>query len=144
MSDPETPKAVTVYGLAQARAAVAAAARAGRPLILLSGPAAAASIGPAWFRALVAQAADGHPGTGVTGVLDCAGFAGHALAALRAGVGTIVYAGPAQARIEAIAARYGADVRRARPAALDARAAGTGVRLDRALAAWLAVGDPEA
>lgn len=130
-------KAVTVYGLTQARAAVTAAARTRRPVTLLSFPAAAASIGPAWFRALVAEAAAGHPDVTMTGILDCAGFAGHALAALREGVPAIVYAGPAQDRIEAIAAAYGATVLRQRPAALDAGEAERHGDLATAVAIWL-------
>ena len=131
-------KVVTVYGLADARVAVGAAVAAGQPVVLLSAPAAAASIGPAWFREIVAQATDGQPEATVAGLLDCGGFAGHALAALREGLRAIVYAGPAQGPVEALADHYHATVLRERPPALDCRAAAHEGDLAAALAAWLA------
>src|SRR5712671_5083257 len=50
------PRAVTVHGLADALAALEAAASLDRAVVLLSAPGAAAYAGAAWFKALVALA----------------------------------------------------------------------------------------
>ncbi len=115
----DTSKAVTIHDLRQARAAVAAAAEVGRPVTLLSAPGAAGTVGPAWFVALVEQAHASRPETTITGVLDCGGMPGHALAALRHGLKTICYDGPGFDAIAAIAAAMNAVVARERPPALD-------------------------
>lgn len=111
--------AITVIGPAQAAAAVAAAVATGLPVTLLSAPGAAASVGPAWFAALVENARSRCPGAAVTAVLDCGDAPGHALAALRLGFGTIRFDGASAARIGDIAGQYGATVLRERPPALD-------------------------
>lgn len=105
-----TPKAVVVHSLAQAQAALAAAASCGVSLTLLSGPGAASYAGPAWFLEIVRQARLAHPGVPVTAVLDCADQPGRALAALRLGVKHIRLAGTsrARARVAAIADAMGA------------------------------------
>ncbi len=113
------PKAVTVHGLAHAAAAVAAAAEAGRPVLLLSAPSSAGFTGPAWFAAIVEEARRTHPNTEILPVLDCGCQAGHALAALRHGLAGIRYDGPASARIRALAGRYGAVLLGQRPESLD-------------------------
>ena len=101
---------VIVHGLDDARAALAAAAELGVAVILRSAPGAAAYLGAATFREMVAEAARAHPGVAVTAVLDCADDPGLALNALREGVKAVrVAVAPAvEARIADIAAQVGA------------------------------------
>jgi hypothetical protein len=89
------------------------------PVLLLSAPSAAASVGPAWFAAVAAAAVAGYPEAPVEPVLDCGALAGHALAAIRHGLKTIRYDGPAFDAVADIAAQSGATVLRERPASLD-------------------------
>lgn len=130
-------KAVTIYGLRHARTALRVAAALQVPVLLLSAPGAAASAGPAWFLAVVAQAREAHPEADAEAALDCAHFGGHALAALREGLTIIVHDGTANDAVEDIARQYGAAVLRARPAALDTRLAETAGDLEVALRDWL-------
>jgi hypothetical protein len=143
-------RAVTVRDAAEVAQALQAATalplRVALPL--LSPPAAALWLSPALFLAILARGAAGAPGARWHGVLDCGAAPGHALAALRAGVATLVLdpACPAFARIAAAAAQCGAAVWPARPPALEV------ARLDRRpqqaraqLIAWLgASGDSPA
>jgi hypothetical protein len=107
-----TPAVIVVHGLDQARAALAAAAAADRPVTLLSAPGAARSDGPGWWRELVRQGSESVPGANAAWVLDCADEAGSALAALREGVGCIALScgEPARGRVCEIAAACGASV----------------------------------
>ena len=113
------PPAIVIHSLAHATAALAAAAKLGVPVTLLSAPSAAAYAGPGWFRAVVEQACAVHPGVAVTAVLDCGGERGHALAALREGVRAICFTGDTADKIADIAGQYDALVIAGRPAALD-------------------------
>jgi hypothetical protein len=143
-------RAVTVRDATEvAQALDAAAALSLRaPLPLLSPPAAALWLSPALFLAILARGAALAQGAHWHGVLDCGAAPGHALAALRAGVTTLVLdpACPAFARIVAAAARCGGEVWPGRPPALEM------ARLDRRppqaraqLIAWLgASGDSPA
>jgi len=101
---------IIVYGLEDARAALAAAERLGCAVTLVSAPAAAAHGGAGWFRALVEAAALSHPGVAVTAVLDCADLPGLVLGAVRAGVHHLRFSGSSEtaARLAAIAASAGA------------------------------------
>ncbi|MBL8704763.1 MAG: hypothetical protein JNM30_07970 [Rhodospirillales bacterium] len=116
-----SPKAIVVHSLAQAQAALAAAASLGAPLTLLSGPGAASYAGPAWFLEIVRQAQAPHPDVPVTAVLDCADQPGRALAALRLGATHLRLAGHRRARagIEAIAKVQGAVIDKTRYDTLD-------------------------
>lgn len=113
--------AVAVHGLAQARAALAAAGPRG--VLLLSAPGAAGGMGPDWFAALVRAARASHPRVVCTPVLDCGGAPGHVLAALRGGFRLLVLeAGtPGFAALAAVAAAEGARLLPTRPPALDLR-----------------------
>ena len=104
------PKRVIVYSLAQARAAIEAAA--GRPLILMSHRDMAGFMGPLWFKALVEEAVVGSPGANVTALLDCADEAATTLGALRCGFKLVRFTGPEdqRARLENIARQLGAHV----------------------------------
>ncbi len=108
MSDKSKPQ-IVVYALADARAALQAAAACDTPITLVSPAGAAAYGGPAWFREVVAQAHDAVPDAAFDSVLDCASEAGHALAAIREGVPAICFDGPNDVRdkIHDIAAQSG-------------------------------------
>jgi len=99
----KSPAIFVVHAKAQALDALNAASRAGRPVLLLSGKGAGAYAGPGWFAALVESAlvesaATRRPSALSGAILDCGNDAGAVLAAIRAGVGTISFAGPAAAR----------------------------------------------
>ncbi|WP_158046606.1 hypothetical protein [Skermanella pratensis] len=104
------PPAVLVHGIDGLRAALAAAASLGRPLTVVSFPGAAGSAGASWFHALVRAGSAEHPEVPLTAVLDCGEQPGHALAALRVGVGHLLLADsvPAWPRVQAIAEAAGA------------------------------------
>ncbi|MGO8920724.1 MAG: hypothetical protein ACLQJR_32925 [Stellaceae bacterium] len=103
---------VIVHSLEQARAALGAAAALGVAVTIESAAGAGAYAGPLWFKALIAQAREAHPGVAMTGVLDCAEEAGTALAALRAGLKRVRFTGPEELRraLAEIAAAGGAAV----------------------------------
>lgn len=133
---PAPAPAVLVHGLADALAALAAAAECGLPVTLLSAPSAAAHGGVLWFLGVAELARRRHPGAACTAVLDCDDRAGDAQGALAAGAAAILFTGPAAVatRLEAIAVQRGAIVLTRRPAALDL----TGVRnRTSACRAWL-------
>ena len=108
MSDNLKPQ-IVVYALADARAALAAAAECGTSITLVSPAGAAAFGGPAWFRELMAQAHDAVPAAAFDSVLDCASEAGLAMAAIREGVDAICIDGPSdvRAKIQDIATQSG-------------------------------------
>jgi hypothetical protein len=113
---------IIVHSLAHAVAALNAAAEAGRPIILASAPYAGIYDGPGWFRELVGAAREAVPAARFSAILDCGDDAGSAMAAVRAGIDAIVFAGRADvaARLGDIAAQAGARLLTARPvAALD-------------------------
>lgn len=111
--------AVVVHSTAQAAAALAAAGPAG--VLLLSAPSASASLGTAWFRALVLAAAASHPGVRWQAALDCGAAPGHVLAALRGGLRLLVLnpCVPAFPRLAVLVAVAGGTLLAAPPRALD-------------------------
>ncbi|WP_244458747.1 hypothetical protein [Roseomonas fluvialis] len=136
------PPAVTVHGLAGARAALAAAGPRG--VLLLSAPGAGAFAGAAWFLGVVAAAA--RPGVPHQGAIDCADAPGAALAALRAGARLVVLQGgcPSFAAVAAAAAGCGARLLPERPPSLDLGRLDLQRRDDLArLSAWLALEAPQ-
>ncbi len=84
------PSAVIIHGWAEAHAALAAARG---PLTLVSAPGAGSYAGAAWFVRLAALGEAAFPQVAQRWVLDCADAPGHALAAMRAGVRSIVFTG---------------------------------------------------
>jgi fructose/tagatose bisphosphate aldolase len=130
-------KAVVVHDLDQARIALGAARAVGRPITLLSAPAAASAVGPAWFATLVRTVRAEFPEVEVEAILDCDRAAGRAMAALQTGFNGIVFTGSETVLLKL--ADLGEDLRCTiydmRPAALDLMA-----RKDPAAAcrAWLA------
>jgi hypothetical protein len=105
-------KRVIVHSLTQARAAVAAAAALGMSVTLLSARGMAGFMGPMWFKALIDEANETHPGAAATAMLDCADEPGTVLAALRAGLKRVRFTGAAdmRAKLEAIARQSGATI----------------------------------
>ena len=103
---------VIVHSLDQARAALGTAAALGVTVTIESAAGAGAYAGPLWFKALIAQAREAHPGVAATDLLDCAAEAGTALAALRAGLKRVRFTGPEELRrrLQEIAAAQGAAV----------------------------------
>lgn len=99
-----------VHALEHARAALAAAAAAGVPAVLVSPPGAAAYLGVGYFWALVEAARGEFPGVAVEAVMDCGDDPGFALAALRMGFKAVALGGNrrARARVAAIARAMGA------------------------------------
>jgi acyl-CoA reductase-like NAD-dependent aldehyde dehydrogenase len=106
-----------VHSLAQAVAALGAAAEAGRAVVLASAPDAGISAGPGWWRELVAAAREAVPAAQFTALLDCGDDAGAAQAAIRAGIEAIVFTGRADvaARLADIAAQAGLRLITTRP-----------------------------
>ena len=129
-------KSVTVYGLEHAVSAARVAAEAGVAIYLISGEAAAAHAGPAWFRSLLEETRKQAPDADVEGALDCDDFTGYALAALREGLSTIIYDGTANDAVDDIARQCDAKVLRSRSESLDARATESAGSLEAALRAW--------
>jgi hypothetical protein len=114
-------KAVVVHDLDQARLALAAARAVGRPITLLSAPAAASAVGPAWFATLVRTVRAEFPDIEVEAILDCDRAAGRAMAALQTGFNGVVFTGSEAVLLKL--ADIGEDLRctlyDARPEALD-------------------------
>jgi hypothetical protein len=90
MTEAATPTtgaaAVMIHDLVQARQALAAARRNGRPVHLFSAPGAGAYLGPALFKQIIDQARAAEPAARAFSCLDCAGEPGTALCAIRHGV----------------------------------------------------------
>ncbi len=101
---------ILVFGLADARVAMAAAAALSTPVTLISAPGAGAHGGAGWFRSLLAIARADYPQAAVTAVLDCAALPGAIQAGIRAGISDLRFTGDAEtaARLAAIANAAGA------------------------------------
>jgi hypothetical protein len=99
----DEPREIVVHDLAQARAALAAAAEVGRTIRLRSAPDAAAYAGIGYLKALGEAA--GHEL-----LIDCGDDAGLVMAALRTGCGRLAFSGPAAVsqRLAEMAAEVGA------------------------------------
>lgn len=115
------PRAVVIHEIADARAALAAAAALRVPVLLLSAPSGAASLGAGWWQALVRRMTVEYPDVQFTALLDCGTRADLAQAALRQGLSDLCYRGPAATarRLSDIADQLGARLVRRRPKALD-------------------------
>ena len=109
--------AVIVHGIDHVRQVL----RAGRPVVLLSGPGAALYAGTGWWLALMAIGRAEYPATQAADILDCGAAPGRALEALRAGQRAIRLdtSVPAWPTLTSIADRLGAQVFADRPPAID-------------------------
>jgi hypothetical protein len=105
-------RAITIHGLADARAALTAAQALRVPVTLISGPGGGSYAGPAWFNAVVREARAAFPDVRVTAILDCDDAAGHALGAFRAGTRAVRFTGrdDVAAKLRDIAAEIGAEL----------------------------------
>jgi hypothetical protein len=128
--------AVIVHNLEHARAALSAAAELGVAVTLLSPPAAAAYLGAAVFRHMIAEAARDCPGLDYRAVLDCGGDPGLALGALREGIQVVRLKATEEvrAKVADIAAQSGAALDETTGPALDLAAVDDP---GEALKAWL-------
>jgi fructose/tagatose bisphosphate aldolase len=115
------PQAITIHDITHARAALAAARETGKPVILLSAPAAAGSVGVAFFAALVRQARGEFPDVAAFAILDCDHAAGRALAALRGSFDGVVYRGGGESweRLHDIAEQANVRLLPTRPDSID-------------------------
>jgi hypothetical protein len=110
---------VIIHSLAQARAALAAAASLGTPVTLASAEGAAGYAGAPWFKAIIDQAQAAVPEAACDAILDCGGEPGTLLGALRHGVTRLRFSGPEAVaeKLAAIAQGQGAAVERCGPPA---------------------------
>lgn len=110
-----------VHNIDHARAAAAAAAEQGLPILIRSADGAAAYAGAGWFFHLVDIVRTEYPTADLAASLDCADAPGLALAALRQGLKMIRYRGSRRTaqKVAAIATQYGATMDRQRGRALD-------------------------
>jgi hypothetical protein len=122
ISSQSTAPAIVIHSLEQAIAALTAATRARRLIVLVSEPDAGGYVGPGWFGALVAAAREAVPDARFSALLDCSESVGAALAAIRAEVEGVIFTGRADVarRLADIAAQHGVRFETERPvAALD-------------------------
>jgi hypothetical protein len=111
---------IIIHSLAQAIAALRAALKADRQLVLTSAPGAGSYVGPAWFGALVVAAREAVPDAHFSILLDCGDDVGAALAAIRSEIEGVVFTGRADVarRLADIAHQHGVRFVTDRPAAL--------------------------
>jgi len=116
-----TGAAIVVHDLSDALAALQAAKACACAVTLISGPDAAGYAGALWWQSLIEEALGQVPGLEVTAILDCGDAPGQVMAALRQGVGPLVFTGDedSRARLSAMAEARGTKIRAKRPAALD-------------------------
>lgn len=106
-----TPRAVIIHSLEHARAALAAAERLDRPIVLYSAEGAAAYGGAAWFQSIVAAAQEACPRARYEAVLDCGTNAALAVAALRQGCRAVAVRGAPALRRKLAAIAAASDAR---------------------------------
>jgi hypothetical protein len=111
----------TIHGLTHLRAALAAGAETGRPIVALSAIGASGFAGAGWFKALIDQGRAEFPDVQLTAILDCADRAGDVPAALKRGISHVVFTGHPKAgeKLQDIAAQMGAVILPQRPPACD-------------------------
>jgi hypothetical protein len=112
---------IVIHDLAQAIAALSAAAAARKPVTLWSAEGAGIYAGASWFAAVERRARAAVPNAKANFVLDCAERADMAQEAFRAGIKAARFAGPASvaAKLADIARQRHASLYRKRPKALD-------------------------
>ena len=115
---PEGSRVILIHSLAHAEAALAAASRAGTPVVLLTAPGASAYAGSGYLGAIVERAGEAHPAARFEAVIDCGGDAGHAMGALRIGWKALLFTGADEvaAKLADIAEQQGARLLTVAPA----------------------------
>lgn len=108
---------VTVHHLDEMRAALRDAGDLGQPVLLLSAPGAAASLGAMTWAAMTEQAKTEYPDTDMETALDCGAEAGMVMNAMRHGLRCVIFTGAeaAAARLARMADRMGVIMLRERP-----------------------------
>ena len=108
-SRPEREPVIIVHSLAQAIAALRAALKADRPVVLAGAPGAGSYVGPGWFGALVSAAREAVPDARFSTLLDCGDDVGAVLAAIRSEIEGVVFTGRADVarRLVDIAHQHG-------------------------------------
>jgi hypothetical protein len=99
---------IVIHSLAQARAALAAAATCGKQVTVTSAPGAALQTGPGWFKSVIDQACEAYPQVEATAILDCSDQPGAVMAALRIGLKNLRFRGAAdfRAKLEGMGAVF--------------------------------------
>lgn len=115
------PPAVTVHEAAHVRLALSAARSAGRPILLLSAPAAVAAVGVGFFQALARLGREDYPDVSFIALLDCGVAPGRATGALRAGLDGVIFSGDHRTYLKLAdqAEDLGVSLLDARPPSLD-------------------------
>jgi len=118
--------AFTYHSYRDARAALSAAARAGKPVLLVTPPDAANHAGPEYLLEMYRAAHDDTPGVEASAVVDCGADAGTAMRALRCGWRDVVLTADTttRTRLADMASQLGGALRRSRPETNDLIAAG--------------------
>ena len=112
-----TEPVIVIHSLAQAVAALKAAARAGRAVVITSPPDGGSYVGPGWFREVVTAAREAVPAARFSTFLDCGDDVGAALAAIRSEIEGILFTGRADvaSRLADIASQHRVRFLTARP-----------------------------
>jgi hypothetical protein len=118
---PNEAASIVIHELAQAIAALRAAAAARRPVTLWSAEGAGIYAGPGWFAAVERQARAAVPAAKASFVIDCAERSDLVQEAFRAGIKAVRFAGPRRVaeKLADIAAQQRATLHRRRPKALE-------------------------
>ena len=108
---------IVVHSLAQAIAALRAAAQAGQTVLLVSAPGAGSYVGPGWFGAVIDAAREAVPDAQFSALLDCGDDIGAALAAIRSEIEGVVFTGRSDVarRLADIACQHGVRLRTEQP-----------------------------
>ncbi len=104
---------IIVYGLSDLRSACQAALEQGKQeLTVLSPTGVAHSLGPQWFKHLLASAAHAFAELKINGIMDCGPYEGYVMNALNSGLLHVYYHGDAEnaEKLGWIAAKTGASV----------------------------------
>ena len=113
---------IVVHSLAQAIAALSAAAQADQAVVLASPPGAGSYVGPGWFGAAIDTARKAVPNAQFSALLDCGDDIGAALAAIRSEIDGVVFTGRPDVaqRLADMACQHGVRLlKEPPPAALD-------------------------
>ena len=115
-----------------------AASVVSQPILLLSAPRAAETVGPSWFQAVVEEGRTEFPNLIIRAMLDCGDSPGYALAALRHGIKYICFDGHTADKIADISNHFNAKLFRSRPESLDLyKLELAGSQIGEACQAWL-------
>ena len=117
----DTAASIVIHDLAQAIAALRAAAAARKPVTLWSAEGAGIYAGPGWFAAVERRARAAVPAARASFVIDCAERPDLVQEAFRSGIKAARFSGPARVaeKLADIAARQRATLHRRRPKALE-------------------------